>query len=172
MSRSHMGWKIFLATFLISAFWVSQFSLKAYAGEYHTTFIGNLAVGGYDPVAYFTMGKAVKGSSKYSLDWKDAKWRFSTQEHMNMFKDNPEKYAPRYGGHCAWAVSEKEVLYRGSPRHWEIIDDKLYLNHSSSINNRWMDDFSSHIKKADENWEQVKEKYRIKEEIKQNKSKR
>ena len=58
-----------------------------------------LAIKGYDPVAYFTMGKPVKGEKDFEIDWKGAKWRFSSAEHLNLFRVEPEKYAPRYGGY-------------------------------------------------------------------------
>ncbi|CAM3479818.1 YHS domain-containing (seleno)protein [Parendozoicomonas haliclonae] len=126
------------------------------ASEYHTTFWGNLAVGGYDPVAYFTEEDAMKGSEDFEYDWQGAKWRFISQKHLDLFKANPEKYAPRYGGHCAWAVASKNRLYRGSPQHWDIVQGELYLNHSDSVNRRWRANSQQHIGEADENWEQLK----------------
>ncbi|WP_329602147.1 YHS domain-containing (seleno)protein [Sansalvadorimonas verongulae] len=151
-----------LKTSLLALVFVfAGFSGNAQAGssEYYTTFMGNAAVGGFDTVAYFTMGKAVKGKRKYSWEWAGVNWRFVSRDHLEMFKANPEKYAPKYGGHCAWAVSEKGMLYRGSPQHWKIIDGNLYLNHNPSINKRWLKDFQSHIEKADVQWPALKEKY-------------
>ena len=126
------------------------------ASEYHTTFLGNLAAGGYDPVAYFTMDKAITGKRAFTLKWKGANWRFVSQQHLDMFKADPEKYAPRYGGHCAWAVAEKDMLYRGSPQHWDIVDGKLYLNHNGTINERWRKNPEGHVQKANEHWVDLK----------------
>ncbi|WP_281646748.1 YHS domain-containing (seleno)protein [Parendozoicomonas sp. Alg238-R29] len=152
------GWKSSLLAFVL-VFTGFFGGANAATSEYYTTFMGNAAVGGFDTVAYFTMGKAVKGKRKYSWEWSGVNWRFVSEEHREMFKANPEKYAPKYGGHCAWAVSEKSMLYRGSPQHWKIIDGELYLNHNPSINKRWMKNYEGHIDKANKAWPELKEKY-------------
>ena len=152
------GLKGVLSAFVVATSFMFISVNQAIADEYHTTFLGNTAVSGYDTVAYFTLGKAVKGERKHSLEWKKATWRFSSRKHLDMFKADPEKYAPRYGGHCAWAVSEKGMLYRGNPRHWIIFDGGLYLNHNSSVNRRWQEDMNQHIQSGDERWAQIKDK--------------
>ena len=58
-----------------------------------------LAIKGYDPVAYFTLGKPVAGKQEFEYKWQDAKWRFANEDHLNLFKSDPEKYAPQYGGY-------------------------------------------------------------------------
>ena len=89
----------------------------------------SIAIKGYDPVAYFTMKKPVKGKSQFEYRWHDARWRFVSEEHMQMFTSNPEKYAPQFGGYCAegMALGRKASI---DPRAWLIVEDRLYLNYS------------------------------------------
>ncbi|MCL6268405.1 YHS domain-containing protein [Sansalvadorimonas sp. 2012CJ34-2] len=152
MSRAR--WVRALFIFLLAA----GFSAAVQAAErFHTTALGNAAVGGYDAVAYFTEGKPLKGLRKFTFRWQGANWRFASMQNMDLFKSNPEKYAPRYGGHCAWAVSARKMLYRGNPRSWQIVDGALYLNHNPSVEKRWLDDVSGHIQKADTVWDELNE---------------
>lgn len=113
-----------------------------------------LAIRGTDPVAYFTQGKPVPGVAAYEYVWNNATWRFVSAENRDKFMANPEKYAPQYGGFCAWAVSQG---YTASidPNAWRIVDGKLYLNYSQRIQKRWEKDISGNIAKADANWPQV-----------------
>ena len=111
-----------------------------------------LAIKGYDPVAYHTGGQPVKGSNKFELKWKDAKWRFASAEHRDLFEADPEKYAPRYGGYCAWAVSEGYTASVDPKNAWNIVDGRLYLNYNVDIKQKWEKDIPGHIKKADANW--------------------
>ena len=112
-----------------------------------------VAIEGYDPVAYFTMSKPVKGSPAFTHEWDGATWQFSNAEHRDLFKANPQKYAPQYGGYCAYGVSKghkADIL----PANWSIVDGKLYLNHRFA--KRPFDkDVPGNIKKADENWPTV-----------------
>ena len=98
------------------------------AGEINTGYFGNVAIKGYDPVAYFTMRKAVKGSDEHAQDWLGAEWHFANAEHRNLFASNPVKYAPQYGGHCADGIAYQEKTANIDPEAWNIIDGKLYLN--------------------------------------------
>jgi hypothetical protein len=111
-----------------------------------------LAIKGYDPVAFHKEGKAVKGSSSYELNWKDAKWRFASAENKDLFESNPERYAPRYGGYCAWAVSQGYTASVDPKNAWNIVDDRLYLNYNAEIKEKWEQDIPRHIQKADANW--------------------
>jgi YHS domain-containing protein len=111
-----------------------------------------LAIKGYDPVAFHKEGKAVKGSSSYELNWKDAKWRFASAENKDLFESNPERYAPRYGGYCAWAVSQGYTASVDPKNAWNIVDDRLYLNYNAEIKEKWEQDIPGHIQKADANW--------------------
>ncbi|MTI14626.1 YHS domain-containing (seleno)protein [Sansalvadorimonas verongulae] len=118
----------------------------------YTSLWNNDAVGGYDTVAFFTQREAVPGNSEYSYKWKGANWLFSSPAHLNLFRENPEKYAPQYGGHCSWAVAVKNDLVKGDPKHWRIVDDKLYLNYDESIQKLWMQSYRSFIIKGDLYW--------------------
>ena len=111
-----------------------------------------IAIKGYDPVAYHKEGKPVKGSNKYELTWKDAKWRFASAEHRDLFKTNPETYAPRYGGYCAWAVSQGYTASVDPENAWTIFEGKLYLNYNVEVKEKWQMDIPGNIKKADANW--------------------
>ena len=105
--------------------------------EIYTGFFSNKAVSGYDTVAYFVENKAVKGSSDYVTEYKGATWYFSSQKHLDMFVKDPEKYAPQYGGYCAWAIAAKNDFASADPNEWTIVDGKLYLNYDREIKERW-----------------------------------
>jgi len=124
------------------------------ADPVYTGTLSDLAVSGYDPVAYFAEGKPVEGSSDYEHEWNGATWRFASQENLEAFKAEPEKYAPQYGGYCAWAVSQGYTA-SADPDAWKIVDGKLYLNYSQSIQQRWSQDIPGNVSKADENWPKV-----------------
>jgi YHS domain-containing protein len=106
------------------------------------------AINGYDTVAYFTAGKPVKGQDALATEWMGAKWKFSTQAHLDLFKANPEKYAPQYGGYCAYGVVQ-DSLVKVEPDQFTIRDGKLYLNYDADIQAKWLKDPSGFIKSAD-----------------------
>jgi YHS domain-containing protein len=116
-----------------------------------------VAIKGYDPVAYFTMDKPVRGNNNFEYEWKGAKWRFSTENHMKLFIKDPDKYAPRYGGYCAYGVAV-DALFDIQPEAWSIVDSKLYLNKNLDVRETWKKDIPGNIKKADMNWPGVLEK--------------
>jgi len=118
---------------------------------------GNLAIRGYDPVAYFTENAPVEGSAQYEYEWKGATWRFSSAEHLKRFQENPEAYAPQYGGYCAKALSDG-VLASTVPEAWKIVDGKLYLNYSQQAQQEWLADGDppvEKIEKADGYWPEL-----------------
>lgn len=117
----------------------------------YTDWLG-IAIKGYDPVAFHTEGQPVKGSDQYDLIWQDAAWRFSSAENRNLFEANPEKYAPQYGGYCAWAVAQGTTASVDPKNSWSIINGKLYLNYSKKIKEKWEMDAPGNIQKADANW--------------------
>ena len=129
-------------------------ALAASQSEIYKNWRG-LAIKGYDPVAYHTKGEPMKGSRNYEYNWKDATWRFSEKEHLELFKANPEKYAPRYGGYCAWAVSRGYTASVDPENAWTIVDGKLYLNYNVEVKNDWEKDIPGNISKADANWPAV-----------------
>ncbi len=122
------------------------------ADEIYTGFFSSKALDGYDTVAYFTSGKPVEGSQKFSTEYKGADWYFSSEKNLTLFVNNPEKYARQYGGYCAWAVSAKSDFAPGDPHQWTIVDNKLYLNYDQEIKQRWEQDQAQHIQQADKVW--------------------
>jgi YHS domain-containing protein len=115
------------------------------------------AIEGYDPVAYFDEGKPVEGDSDYSHEWMGATWYFASAENRDLFAANPDKYAPQYGGYCAWAVSQGYTA-EIDPDAWSIVDDKLYLNYSLDVQKQWQQDVPGNVTKADANWPGIREK--------------
>lgn len=120
----------------------------------YTGLFNRTAVGGYDPVAYFTENKPVKGSADFSLDYKGVQWRFASAANRDRFRANPEMYAPQYGGYCAWAVAQGSTA-SGDPLRWKIVDQKLYLNYDEDVQRKWEKDIPGFIQAADKNWPQV-----------------
>lgn len=123
----------------------------------YTGFFSNKALDGYDTVAYFVEGKAVKGNNAYTIEYKGADWYFSSRKNRDLFVSEPDKYAPQYGGFCAWAVAAKNDRAPGDPEQWTIVRDanntpKLYLNYDSDIKQRWEQDIPGFIMKSDKNW--------------------
>lgn len=110
-----------------------------------------VAIKGYDTVAYFQSGKAVKGLPEFQQEWNGAKWYFSSQANRDLFAASPEKYAPQYGGYCAYAVSEN-YTYDADPEIWKLVDGKLYLNYNSQAQGLWNQDIPGRVKKGDANW--------------------
>ncbi|MEL6901855.1 MAG: YHS domain-containing (seleno)protein [Cyanobacteria bacterium J06606_4] len=110
-----------------------------------------IAISGADPVAYFTDAAFVPGSSEFSHEWKGATWQFATAENRDRFAENPEQYAPQFGGYCAWAVGQN-ALAAIDPNAWSIVDDKLYLNANQRIQDRWSKDIPGNIALAETNW--------------------
>lgn len=117
-----------------------------------TGFFSNKALDGYDTVAYFTEGQAIKGNPQWSTNYKGAEWHFSKVEHLQMFLKAPEKYAPQYGGYCAWGVSTKNDFAPSDATQWAIVDGKLYLNYNEKVKSRWDQMPLQHIEQADRNW--------------------
>lgn len=112
------------------------------------------AIVGYDPVAYFTVGKPVQGKDAFTTEWNGAKWKFSSAENLALFKGNPEKYAPQYGGYCAHGVA-KDGLVSIEPDKFAVRDGKLYLNYNADVQERWLKDPDGFIKQADQKFESL-----------------
>lgn len=115
------------------------------------------AIRGYDPVAYFIDGKPVKGSPQYTHSWMGAQWRFASAANRDAFSADPGKYAPQYGGYCAWAVSQGYTA-EIDPDAWTVESGKLYLNYSKSVQATWAKDVPGNIAKGDRNWPELKAK--------------
>ncbi|WP_206020238.1 YHS domain-containing (seleno)protein [Rhodovarius crocodyli] len=110
-----------------------------------------LAIQGYDPVAYFTENRARRGRYEISTRWNGATWRFATAEHRRLFLEDPARYAPAYGGFCAYAVSEGYTA-TVDPTAFTIVDGRLYLNYSHGVQARWRENRDERIRRADGNW--------------------
>jgi len=123
----------------------------------YTGFFSSLAVGGYDPVAYFTKGQPVEGKKEFQTRWMNAEWRFASAENRDLFVAAPGKYAPQYGGYCAWAISQGYTA-SGDPHRWKIVAGKLYLNYDQEVQQRWEKDIPGFIASADRNWPTVLDK--------------
>ncbi len=140
-----------LLTILIAS--VAYSGIFAQSSEIFTTDEG--AIRGYDPVAYFISGKPMKGKKEFSTEWNGAHWSFASKENMEAFKASPEKYAPQYGGYCAYGTSEGHKAPT-QPDAFTIVNDKLYLNYNMDVKARWSKDQHERIQKADKNWPTVK----------------
>ncbi len=116
---------------------------------------GDIAIKGYDPVAYFKAGRSQQGTGAFSFDWHGKTWQFSSKENRDLFAASPEKYAPQYDGYCAWAMTESRLAVT-DPEVWKIVDGKLYLNCSQAAYEKWSKDIPDHIKKADRIWQEMK----------------
>jgi hypothetical protein len=130
----------------------------AFAGEpINTGFWSKLTLKGYDPVAYFTAHQPVEGSKDFTTDWNGATWRFVSAQDRDLFIKDPAKYAPQFGGYCAWAMTrgaEADI----DPTCWKIVQGKLYLNYSKDIQQQWQQDIPGNIAKADAAWKALVEK--------------
>ena len=111
-----------------------------------------IAIGGADPVAYFTEEAYVPGSAEYAHEWQGATWQFASAENRDLFAANPEQYAPAYGGFCAWAVAAKNALVPIDPNAWSVVDGKLYLNANKKVQTNWLKDIPGFISQANSNW--------------------
>ncbi|MFN0022961.1 MAG: YHS domain-containing (seleno)protein [Parvularculaceae bacterium] len=133
---------------------LSLFATAANAAGSPEVFTGrfdNLAVGGYDAVAYFEDGAPVKGAKGFALEHDGATWLFSSAENLEQFKADPEAYAPQYGGYCAWAAA-KGYTAPGNPKNWTVRGGRLFLNYNDKVQSDWLKDPDGFITKADANW--------------------
>jgi YHS domain-containing protein len=136
---------------------LAVFALLAFNGVSQQIFqTSEGAIKGYDPVAYFTDKKPVKGKKQFTYRWQDATWYFASQAHLDLFKASPEKYAPQFGGFCAYGVS-RNYKVKIEPEAWTILDDKLYLNYDLDVSKTWNKDPAGYIKKANANWAKLKD---------------
>jgi YHS domain-containing protein len=110
-----------------------------------------MALRGFDAVAYFTIEKAVEGSPKHEFFWNGAKWLFSNAENLEKFKQNPESFAPQFGGYCSYAVSQGYTA-DGDPNEWKVVDGKLYLNYNHEAKEAWDKEQDKLIEQGKKNW--------------------
>ncbi len=117
----------------------------------------NIAIKGYDTVAYFADNNPAVGNPQFEFVWNGAKWLFSSKENLEKFKQNPEQYAPQFGGYCSLAVS-KGYTADGDPNAWKVVDGKLYLNYSPKVKEMWEAEQEKRIKDGEKNWQEFKTK--------------
>jgi YHS domain-containing protein len=141
--------------FLIIAALAFITAVQAQAQQSEIFAPGGKAIKGYDPVAFFKESKPVKGSDKFQYKWKDATWLFSTNENLEAFKADPEKYAPQYGGYCAYGTSQGHKAPTQTDT-WTVLNDKLYFNYNDKVKELWTKDQANLIKVADGKWPEVK----------------
>jgi YHS domain-containing protein len=122
-----------------------------------STTIENVAIKGYDTVAYFDESGAVKGNPQFEYAWKGARWLFSSQANMEKFKANPEQYAPQFGGYCSYSVSHGYTA-DGDPEAWKVVDGKLYLNNNQEVKKKWEAEQPKLIQDGEKNWKEFKTK--------------
>jgi len=146
--------KKFLSTGLLAAVILCS-SAKA---QKSPVYIANgKAIDGYDPVAFFTMSKPVMGRDSLMLQWNGAAWYFANRADLEAFKATPEKYAPQYGGYCAYGTAQGHKAPTQVDT-WSVVDGKLYFNYNQKVKTAWVKDQPAMIKKADEVWPTLKDK--------------
>lgn len=119
----------------------------------YTSWRNNVAAGGYDTVSFFA-GKPLEGSKDFTADYNGAIWYFSSRTNLDLFNANPEAFAPQYGGYCAWALAHGK-LAKGSPKHWTVLDGRLFLNFNARVQDGWNADRDDFIVKADKKWPNI-----------------
>ena len=116
----------------------------------------DVAIHGYDPVAYFTQNKPVQGKAQFTATHHGAIYRFSCAAHRDQFKTNPERFAPQFGGYCAMGVVLNKKL-DVDPAAFYISNNKLYLNLNKTVQKKWLTDVPGHIKNADRIWHGIED---------------
>ncbi|MGF1880515.1 YHS domain-containing (seleno)protein [Vibrio splendidus] len=139
---------------LLAALLGASFSLMA-ADIDMSVDSNDIAIKGYDPVAYFTDSGAVQGSSEFTATYKNAIYQFANSDNRDQFRTNPEAYAPQYGGYCAFGVAMGKK-FETDPNAWKVEDGKLYLNLDKSVQKRWLEDTQEFIQDANSNWTTIK----------------
>lgn len=134
------------------------YSVHVYAGEFFER--NNLAIDGYDPVAYFTEMKPVKGSAEFRSDFQGSTFQFASAVHRDAFAADPAKYAPQYGGYCAYGMA-KGYKATIDPAAFTVVGDKLYLNYSETVRSKWLSDIPGYVRKADATWPEVRKEAKV-----------
>jgi YHS domain-containing protein len=120
-----------------------------------------VAIEGYDAVAYFKDGEPAKGNPEFSTNHSGTVWYFKNQENLEQFNANPALYLPQYGGHCAYAAANNNVV-SSNPNRWKIVDGKLYLQANIVALKLWENNIPENIIKADKNWPSIQKKIKDK----------
>lgn len=141
-------------TFLATSFSLTALPLlvqPAFAAKPAVYAENGIAINGFDPVAYFIDGKPLKGDAAFASDWQGAKLLFASAANKALYDADTEKFSPRYGGYCAYAVS-KGATAPTDPDAWTVHEDRLYLNYSVDVRGLWQQDIPGNIRRADANW--------------------
>ena len=134
---------------------LSALSVTAWAGFDTETDQNDVILAGHDAVAYQTQGKAVPGKAQYTATYNNAIYRFSSASNRDEFRAKPEKYAPAYGGYCAYGMSlGKKFSVDG--KAFEVVNGILYVNKNLAVYETWRKDIPGNIQKADAQWPRVK----------------
>ncbi|MFQ3231201.1 YHS domain-containing (seleno)protein [Reinekea sp.] len=135
--------------------WISSLLLSVgvsfAADKIYTPWNNNLAIKGYDSVAYFIENAPVKGSKKYAYQWQGATWLFKNATNRTLFIASPNNFAPQFGGYCAYAVANNSTAGI-DPTQFTIHNDKLYLNYNKKIQEKWLNNRDNYIDNAESNW--------------------
>ncbi len=134
-------------------FVLGAFATRAQKPEVFSTEEG--AIHGYDPVAFFKESKPVMGKKEFNYSWNNASWYFSAQENLDAFKGDPDRYAPQYGGWCAYGTAEGHKS-PSQPETWTIVDNRLYFNYNAEVKKLWNKNQKGLIEQANRNWPKVK----------------
>lgn len=140
-----------LATVVLALAFGPALATMTASGEFNSLYAG-LGAKGYDVVAYFTDGQPTVGSADYTHDFGGVTWRFASAANRDLFKSAPAKYAPQYGGYCAWGVAQGKLFDVDPVKGWGIVDGKLYMNFNADILKMWNEDAKGFIARANQNW--------------------
>jgi YHS domain-containing protein len=133
---------------LAALLWLAFAAMPALAAE------PALAIGGYDPVAYFTQGGATKGDPRYEYVWDDVRYRFASAENRELFKADPARYAPQFPGLCAISLANG-VKFEADPQYWLVSDGKLYLFGKAIGPDKFRHGLAENVARANDNWRRV-----------------
>ena len=144
--------KMLLVAFMLVITVINAFGQQAAVFQ-----IDGKALRGYDVIAYYNEEKPVRGHDSLSFQWNNSTWLFSSPDNLKLFRQNPEKYAPQYGGYCAYGIAGG---YKAptQPDAWAIVNGKLYFNYNRKVKASWDKDQAGYIGKADTNWQLIKDK--------------
>jgi YHS domain-containing protein len=131
-------------------------ALDAQAEGFVNTDSSGVAIQGYDPVAYFTEGQPVKGSPAHTAEWEGAVWHFASAANRDAFLAAPEKYAPQYGGWCAYGATQGYAADTDPVDAWTLRDGKLYLNWDAAVKKQWSEDIPGNLAISEANWPAIK----------------
>lgn len=146
------GLRINLARLITASLLLLSFT----AGADHEVFKSQqgVVIYGFDPVAYFTTGKATEGSRDISVEFLEGTWRFASEKNRDLFLADPGSYIPQYGGHCAWGIKSHGHI-EPEPTQFRVVEGKLYLFNNAPANSRW-DLNHVHTQIANRKWEEQK----------------